>query len=181
MKLPICAFIIIYFCIPFPGYGQNVKDLNGETKRNTYNTPQKTNNSIAKSKNVTSSYSEDGSGCCAGAEGVAYIFIGIGKGVVLLLEELGLGLEIIPNNIPLRIEAWVNGNPIQEGSFKRPRQEIGCRVHYEFWKKGFLLGSAFGGVSNQLYYNKLNFPSSDFGINYMLSFNRFGSQKNSSD
>ena len=50
---------------------------------------------------------------------------------------LGLGFEILPNNAPIRIEAWTNLNPINEGTFKRQRQEVGCRMHYEFWEKVF--------------------------------------------
>lgn len=84
----------------------------------------------------------------------------------------GMGIDILPN-APVRIEAWGNLTQAFEFGYLRPRQEIGLRVHYEFWEKGHLLGSVFTGVSNQLYYNKLNFPGADFGLNIFLSFHKF--------
>jgi hypothetical protein len=85
----------------------------------------------------------------------------------------GLGMEILPN-APIRIELWANLTQARNDfGFTRPRQEIGLRLHYDVWRKGFLNGSVFGGISNQQYYSELNFQSIDFGVNYFLSFSKF--------
>ncbi|HRH35422.1 MAG TPA: hypothetical protein PKY12_10195, partial [Catalimonadaceae bacterium] len=85
---------------------------------------------------------------------------------------LGMGLEFFPAR-SLRLELWGNFTPLSNGYTVWTRSEVGFRLHYNIWQKGFLNSSLHIGVSNQNYYDTLSFPSVDVGLNYFLSFSRF--------
>lgn len=88
----------------------------------------------------------------------------------------GAGIEVLPSE-KLRFELWGNLTQRFTGTEIRPRQEINFRCYYDFWKKGYAKASAFAGASSQKYYRDYNFTTLDAGVNFMLSFHRFPTDK----
>lgn len=77
-----------------------------------------------------------------------------------------------------RVELFSNLTPLQGNGFGRPRQEAGVRFHFDVKRKGFLNSSVFAGISNQLYFNEMNFPGLEIGLNCFLAFHRFQPKTN---